>query len=102
MYSVAPVVDTCVDDVVSGAVVVVVVDVVVDVVGGFVVVVAAGDSVVPRSTLSSLSSLAGLSTFARFALSSRLNGASFDKDFSAEYFIVDTYSCVGGGTSEGR
>ena len=74
-FSVAPV-----DDVVV---------VIVDVVGGSVVGVVAGDSVVPRSTFSSLSSLAGLSTFARFALSSRLNGASFDKDFSAEYFIVE-------------
>ena len=95
------VVDTCDDNVVvvgGGAVV----DVVDDVVGGAVVVVVVGDSVVPISTFSSLSSLAGLSTFARLALSSRLNGASFNKDFSAGYFIVDTYFCVGGGTSEGR
>ena len=64
--------DTCVDDVIV------------------VVVVAAGDSVVPRSIFFSVSSLVSLSTFARLALSSRLNEASFDNDFSTEYFIVET------------
>ena len=79
----------------------VVVVVVVEVV---VVVVVVGTTVVPQWTLSSL---AGLSTFSlRFALSSKLKGASFEDAFFSEYFIVETYSTgafsVGGGTREGK
>ena len=69
-----------------------------------VVVVVTGTTVVPKWTLSSL---AGLSTLSlRFALSSKLKGASFEDAFFSEYFIVETYSTgafsVGGGTREGK